>query len=73
MTSAAHHAAAALLLKVVESESTRDISIQLLEIAAWHEAEAERLALEHVEHAPATHIAGLTDGPVFPDDESMRG
>lgn len=78
MTSADHHAAAALLLKTGESESTRELSIQLLELAAWHEAEAERLALDAVERAPASHIDGLTDGPVFnvgpafPTDESMH-
>ena len=49
MTSSQHHAAAALLLQVGESESTSELAMQLLELAAWHGNESERVALASVE------------------------
>jgi hypothetical protein len=64
MTSAKHHDAALLLLRVAQTASFY-AAADLAELAAWHEHQAEAKALATVERAPACdcqrHLGCLND------------
>lgn len=49
MTSAEHHEAAGFLIDQAEREADNALAVRLLELAAWHEIEAETKALTAVE------------------------